>query len=412
MKGLAIWQISERDTSGTWARKTISLIWAAGSPPSEQLQPGSCPSRDDALFNGDAAATGYAPTPYSSPGRLVWRDGTPSNIAIWHVPRASRNARLYIDVPPMQGPAMVGPAVAMTGSTRDLDGLEPPYFFQLPPGRQSSDIVGIGIASDDHVYAWYDDGMASSGTTADFGRYRPPYAYSIPGGRKPKDILAVDIASDDHVYAWYRDGMVSAGTTRDLGAYRPPAPFTVAPGRTHADIVAIGIAENDHVYAWYRDGMVSSGNSRDLDAFRPAYRSSLPVGRVPHDIIDVGIDTKDRVRSWLHANGSGAPIVITAYATPGGVAPGKPATLTVKAADAHGRVLQNVAVTVAATAGAFSSATRLITDEEGLAEFKWIAPAGVPSTYDGRVLIDMRATRQGMSDGRGFVDVPILSGAP
>lgn len=412
MRGLAVWRISEHDASGNWARTTISLIWAGGPPPSERLEPGQCPGRDDALFNGDSAATGYAPNSLSSPGRLAWRDGSASGIAIWHIPRASRNARVFVDVPPMQGPVMVGPAVAMTGSTRDLDSHEPPYFFLLPAGRHSDDIVGIGMAGDDHVYVWYDDGMASSGTTADLGRYRPPYTYSIPGGRKPKDILAVDIASDDHVYAWYRDGTVSAGTTRDLGAYRPPAPFTVASGRTPADIVAIGIAQDDHVYAWYRDGMVSSGTSRDLDAYRPVYRASLPVGRVPHDIIDVGIDTKDRVRSWLHANGTGAPIIVTAYANPGGVAPGKPATLTVKATDARGRTLENVAVAVGGSSGAFSTATRLITGEDGLAEFKWIAPTSVPTMYDGRVLIEIRATRQGLSDGRGLVDVPILSSSP
>jgi M6 family metalloprotease-like protein len=412
MRGLAIWRISERDSSGDWARRTIDLIWAGGPPTSHQLVPGHCPSRNDALFTGASAATGYAPTQYSAPGRLVWRDGTASGIAIWHIPPASNNARLYVDVPPMQGPSMVGPAVAIIGTTRDLDVHEPPYFFMLPPGRRSDDIVGIGVASDNHVYAWYRDGMVSSGTAADLGRYRPPYAYAIPGGRTPNDILAIDIASDDHVYAWYRDGTVSAGTSRDLSAYRPPAPFTLAPGRAATDIVAIGIAEDDHVYAWYRDGMVSSGTSRELDAYRPVYRSSLPVGRVPDDIIDVGIDTGDRVHTWLKANGTGAPIVVTAYAAPGGVAPGKTATLTVKAADSSGRPLENVAVAVGATAGAFSTSTRFITEENGLAEFTWLAPTGAPSAYDGRVLIEIRATRHGLSDGRGLVDVPILSSSP
>ncbi|WP_143019565.1 hypothetical protein [Mesorhizobium qingshengii] len=410
MRGLAIWRVSERDTSGNWARKTIDLVWAGGPPPSQQLTPGQCPSRDDALFDGDSVATGYAPTPYSSPGRLVWGDGTPSGIAIWHISRASNNARLYVDVPPMQGPSMVGPAVAMTGSTRALDAHEPPYFFQ--PGRRSDDIVGMGIASDNHVYAWYRDGMVSSGTAADLGRYRAPYPYSIPGGRTPKDILAVDIASDDHVYAWYRDGTVSAGTTRDLGAYRPPASFTLAPGRVALDIVGIGIAQDDRVYAWYRDGMVSSGTSRDLDAYRAVYPFSLPLGRVPDNIIDVGIDTNDRVHSWLKANGTGAPIIVTAYATPGGLAPGKRTTLTIKAADSQGRPLENVAVVVGASAGAFATATRLITGEDGLAEFTWLAPPSVPSSYDGRVLIEIRATRHDLSDGRGLVDVPILSGSP
>jgi hypothetical protein len=341
---------------------------------------------------------------------LVWRDGAPSGIAIWHVPPASNNARIFVDVPPLQGPALNASPVVIAGTSRDLDSHESPSLFLLPGGRRSTDIVGVGIASDNHVYAWYRDGTVSAGAIGNLGSYRQPYPYSLPAGRTPKDIVAIDIASDDHVYAWYRDGMVSAGASRDLGVYRQPAPYTLPPGRTPADIVGIGIAGDDHIYVWYRDGKVSSGNSRKLDAYRPVDRYSLPLGRVPADILDIAIDTDDRVHTWLEGRGNGEPIVVTAYMTPGGVVAGRPARLLVKTTDGFGRPLENVAVSVGATSGTFPKGVRLITDDTGLTGFDWQAPHAPPAGYDGRALIEIRATRYDRADGLGMVDVPVMAG--
>lgn len=410
--GIAVWRVSERDPSGDWARRTIDLVWAGGLPPSHLIQPGYCPDREDAFFDGGNPATAYAPTWSSAPGKLVWRDGTPSAISIWHIPPASPLARVYVDIPPRQAPALVSQEVAIVGSSWDLDAHSSPYNILLPAGYRLSDVVGIGIASDNHVYAWYRNGMVSSGTSADFDDFRPPYPYTIPGGRTPNDILAIDIASDNHVYAWYRDGTVSAGTSWDLGAYRPPDRYTLAPGRSPADVVGIGIASDDHVYVWYRDGMVSSGTSRDLDAYRPAYRYSLPLGWAPGDIQDVAIDTGNKIYTWLRTWGSGAPTAVSAYIDGGAaVRTGRTAKLLVKTTDGFGRPLANVAVTVSATSGVFTSPTRIITDEVGLAVFSWQAPGSMPSVYDGRVLLDIRTSGQGRADGRGMVDVQILGGA-
>ncbi len=410
--GIAVWRVSERDGSGDWGRRTIDFVWAGGLPPSLKVQPGDCVPFADAFFDGGKPATAYAPTWNSTPGKLVWRDGTPSAISIWHIPPASRLARVYVDIPPRQSPGLTSQDVAIAGSSADLDRHASPFNVLLPGGNRLADIVGIGIASDNHVYAWYRNGTVSSGTSADLDDFRTPYPYAIPGGRTPNDILAIDIASDDHVYAWYRDGTVSAGTTGDLAAYRPPDRFTVAPGRSPADVVGIGIASDDHVYVWYRDGMVSSGTSRDLDAYRPAYRYSLPLGWAPGDIQDVAIDTSDRIYSWLRTWGSGAPIVVSAYIDGGAaVGAGKNSRLLVKTTDGFGRPLANVGVTAGATAGTITSPTRIVTDEAGLAVFSWRAPGSTPSTYDGRALLEVRATKQGRADGRGMVDVQILGGA-
>ena len=403
-KGLAIWRISERSSSGEWGRKTIDLIWAGGPPPPT---PGACPTKDDAFFNGADPGTAYAPTPQSAPGRLRWRDGSSSDIAVYAVQPASNSMRFYVDVPPQQRLDLVAPAVFIAGRTADLDAYEPPSFFKIPAGHHIADIVGIGIAGDDHVYVWYYDGTVTAGTNAILDDYRPAARYDLPQGRRPADIIAMDIAGDDHVYAWYGDGTVSSGTSRDLAAYRPPEPFTLPPGREIADIVGIAIAGDDHVYAWYRDGMVTSGTSRDLDAYRPAYRYDVPLGRTPDDILEVGIDTRDRVVTWLKTRGTGGPIIVTGSVDGGATALGRNANLVVKAMDSLGRPLESVMLSVSATSGKLSSLSGK-TNAAGLAEFVWQAPGSVPAQYDGRALIRISATRAGGADGRALVDVPVL----
>lgn len=148
----------------------------------------------------------------------------------------------------------------------------PPHPYNLPAGKTPGDIIGIGIAGNDHVYVWYKDGTASSGTSTDLDRYRVPYRYSLAPGKSPADVVGIDIAcSNDHVYVWYRDGRASSGTSSDLDEYRSLYSYSLAPGKTPDSVVGIGIAGNDHVYAWYRDKRVSSGTSSDLDEYRPLY---------------------------------------------------------------------------------------------------------------------------------------------
>ena len=94
-----------------------------------------------------------------------------------------------------------------SGKSNDLASYRPLYSFSLPRGKESSDIVGIGIAgSNDHVYVWYRDGTVSAGTSDDLDRFRNPYKYSLPRGKEPYDIVGIGIAgSDDHVYVWYEN---------------------------------------------------------------------------------------------------------------------------------------------------------------------------------------------------------------
>jgi hypothetical protein len=153
-------------------------------------------------------------------------------------------------------------ASAVLGAIRPY---APPTRYALPPGKSPRDIVGMGIAGDDHVYAWYRDGTVSSGTSTDLDRYRPPSRYSLAPGRSPADVMAIDIAcSDDHVYVWYSDGTVSSGTSTDLDKYRPPSRYVLPAGSAPRNIVEMGIARNDHVYAWYTDRAISAGTTTRL----------------------------------------------------------------------------------------------------------------------------------------------------
>lgn len=167
-------------------------------------------------------------------------------------------------------------------------------------GKSPTDIVAIAIAClDGHTYVWYRDGTVSSGSSDDLDRARAPYSYTLPPGKSPADIVGVGIASDDHVFAWYRDGTVSSGTSNDLDRYRAPYRYSLPSGKTPADIVGIAIACLDgHTYVWYRDGTVSSGSSADLDRARAPYTYTLPPGKTPTDVVDMGIAKDDRVYAW------------------------------------------------------------------------------------------------------------------
>jgi hypothetical protein len=139
-------------------------------------------------------------------------------------------------------------------------------------GKSPSDIIGIGIISESHCYAWYKDATASIGTSRDLDKYRKHYKYSLPPGKSPSDIVGIGMVSGNYCYAWYQDGTVSRGTSEDLDKYRKPYEYSLPPGKSPSDIVGMGIASDNHCYAWYRDGTVSGGTSRDLDRYRKPHQ--------------------------------------------------------------------------------------------------------------------------------------------
>src|SRR6185503_5867514 len=81
-------------------------------------------------------------------------------------------------------------------------------------GQAPEQIVAMSIAcSNDHVYTWYDDGNVTIGNSETLDAYRPyepPHRYSLPEGKTRADIVGMGIAGNDHVYTWYVDGTVSS----------------------------------------------------------------------------------------------------------------------------------------------------------------------------------------------------------
>ena len=78
------------------------------------------------------------------------------------------------------------------------------------------------------------------------------YGYTLASGKRHKGVVGVGIARNNLVFAYYRDGTVSAGTSDDLDSKRPATKYQLPTGMTPEDIIDIGIAYNNHVYAFYR----------------------------------------------------------------------------------------------------------------------------------------------------------------
>lgn len=193
-----------------------------------------------------------------------------------------------------------------SGASAQLDWHRTLYPFSAAAGVAGhaglvpGDVIAAGVAcSDDHVYVWTRYGTVISGTSTDHDKYRTARPYSLPPGKTPADIVGVGIAGNDRVYAWYRDGTVSSGTTSNLGRHMVSSPYALPQGKTPEDVVGMAIAcSDDHVYAWYRDRTVSSGSSSSLDRYRSRYAYSTPGGRSPAQIAGMGIAGDDRVYAW------------------------------------------------------------------------------------------------------------------
>ncbi|MEM9454407.1 MAG: serine hydrolase [Myxococcota bacterium] len=143
-----------------------------------------------------------------------------------------------------------------------------PANYALPSTRIGSDIVGVGIAPNDRVYTWYDDGHVSVGISTDLDHHTASYAYSLPPGQAYEDIVAIAISSESRTYSWYRDGTRAIGYSADLDYYGVgDSDFELPPGQTADEIAGIAIdwAHDDRVWTRFRDGSIAEGSSWHLD---------------------------------------------------------------------------------------------------------------------------------------------------
>lgn len=158
----------------------------------------------------------------------------------------------------------------VSGTSTDPDAYQGPYAVSLPPGKNYSDIVDMAIAkSNDHVYVWYDDYTVSQGTSWDFDYYSGASlpSYDVASGRDSGDIVGIGISSSDRVFTWYNNGTVSQGRSQDLGYHVDSYSFDTPNFLLPDEILGMGIAgSNDRTYAWFSPEDVSNGTSWDVSS--------------------------------------------------------------------------------------------------------------------------------------------------
>lgn len=156
-------------------------------------------------------------------------------------------------------------------STGSMQQYRLPYYYSLTSGKGYFDIVDIAINNSNWCYAWYKDGTVLAGFSDNLRPiYMPLTNYILPANKTPNDIVGISLAKNTgHCYTWYKDGTVSEGTPTNLAEYRVYT-YTIAPGETYDNIIDVGIAASSgYCYVWYKDGKMSVGYSDDLDAYIP-----------------------------------------------------------------------------------------------------------------------------------------------
>ena len=170
-----------------------------------------------------------APKPFLAPA--TWLPIDIAGIAI------AKNDTVYTWVQDARKDSSGTPNVLVyKGSATDLDSVTNPLNLStfsgskvsLPAGYSALNIVGIAISkSNDHVYTWFNDGTVSEGISTDLDFYSKgtvSFTTANQTGGLVRNIRGLGIASNDRVYAWFGNNTASSGWSRDLDAYLKPYP--------------------------------------------------------------------------------------------------------------------------------------------------------------------------------------------
>jgi hypothetical protein len=142
---------------------------------------------------------------------------------------------------------------ATVGSLTATERFTSHFRYLMPPGKAMASMLDVAIASNGHVFAFFDDGTVSEGNYEDLSFYSLPKPYAVAAGKTASDVLSVAIDKDDKAHAFYKDGTFSVGTTEDLAASAEPAPFTLAAGKTPADLARVEFSGTDGFVAFYNE---------------------------------------------------------------------------------------------------------------------------------------------------------------
>ena len=109
----------------------------------------------------------------------------------------------------------------------------PPTPYALPPGKSPRDIVGLGIAKDDHVYAGTGTAPSVPGPALTWiaTGLRPAIPWH-PDDRLPTSWRLTSRVPMTTSTSGIRTGTVSSGTSTDLDRHRPPSQYMLSPGAT------------------------------------------------------------------------------------------------------------------------------------------------------------------------------------
>ncbi len=162
------------------------------------------------------------------------------------------------------------------GRPHNLDSHQIPSRFELPAGKDPSDIVAMAIDSRNYTFTWYKNGTRTVGSFAKLDEYEKPKKFKLPkrptntSRYTPDDIIDVIIAAEDEVITYFSNYMSAKGTSLNLGKYASNIQYQTLYGLPTSTILGIGggvpNTGKSRTYTWYHNGFVSNGNPSNLAA--------------------------------------------------------------------------------------------------------------------------------------------------
>lgn len=169
---------------------------------------------------------------------------------------------------------------ATTGTLKDADQYSSHFRYIMPPGKSVAGMVDVAIASNGHVFSFFDDGTFAEGSLEDFSIYSQPKPYVLPAGKSPADVAGFAFDKDDKAHAFFKDGTVGTGTPSDMSAAGEP--LVLAEGKTYADVAKVeysGAGDAPGFVTFYAEmktpGGADGGSDGGADGGAP-FVASLP----------------------------------------------------------------------------------------------------------------------------------------
>jgi hypothetical protein len=117
----------------------------------------------------------------------------------------------------------------------------PTRTFRTADGKPISQIVSIALDPSGYAHTWYRDGTHVIGAPNDLDSIQQPLPYGLPPGKTAADVVAITTRASGGVRAYYRDGTYSEGVYYDLNLFEPPRAFQTGNNRRPDEIIGVGV---------------------------------------------------------------------------------------------------------------------------------------------------------------------------